>query len=391
MKKLNQILIACMVAGVATACVTDDPRGGLKQPFIDEFGNAAGLGEVCKWVIPDDCASDADCGVGGTCSFDADYDGNVCNRTCDSGFTCYDERGSLEVNPDFCLTDRFAAACTTAPTCGDGFCAARGDATVATFCNCDSGNVWNGGTCIEDVFPEWPGSLTETTCPAAEIAPGVPDPTTADCPADSFCDGRGRCLEQFVELDGSISSNTFSGSVTLGEVLTLAECRREYYSDGDDDDDLVTGNGYQLVITGNLADTLITGATEIVIDISENDAVGGGSFIVWPQTGAPDPAGDAGFVDFSVTGGTLGGTDEDGIGGYFSTISVTGEDLLPVNGVADDSTGRPADDPDDGDGALDDGTGVIGGQFFIGLGGTDYVSGAFTVDCGDNIDLGTEP
>jgi hypothetical protein len=192
-------------------------------------------------------------------------------------------------------------------------------------------------------------------------------------------DGGGECLELFVEIEGNINNTAFGHEEIGGLELAGAECTREYYkSDIDDDEDGkkdVVSHGLRLVFTGALANTLIENATNITVYASEADVVAGGGFIVWPQTGAPDPQSDAAYVDFSVTG-ALSNFSRSGLGGFFNIDSVSGPD--------DEGGENDGDTEDDGDDIIDDGEGAVGGSFYIGFGDTDYVTGAFTVNCGNN-------
>lgn len=344
MAKIYQLLIMAVTTGmfVFAGCTTDDPRD--RGSFADA-DRPRGLGEQCSDMEP-----------------------------CATGLTCLDGT---------CTPDAFAAACTPNP-CAEGLCNARGETDIQTLCRCGgipvstasaaagiTGFLWDGATCVADAFPAWPGSVTpSTTCPAAELAPGVPDETTADCPVNDFtfctADSGGDCLEWFVELNGSIDGQVFGGSTTGGPVLDLdqARCIREYIEGNDSGDSA----GMELVITGTLADSLFPGTSSITIDVSRFDAVGGGTAIVWPQSNAPEPQSDAGFVDVTVT--STRGTTFTGaaIGGEFIVDSVSGPDS-------------------DEDKRIDDSEGAIGGEFYLGLPNGDFISGAFTVNCGDNVVL----
>ena len=325
MTKLGQwSLMSVMAAFALSACTTEDGRPGVN--FAD-FEKPRGLGELCDDTL-----------------------------TCDTGLTCFNNT---------CTPDRFAAACTPNP-CGDGVCNARGPegGPLLAFCRCPSGEEWNGTTCAMG-GPSFPGSITDTTCPAAELAPGVPDETTADCPANSFCtaSASGDCLELFVDISGEIGGNAFGANVMTSSTSSVtAECIREYVDGGEGDSD-----GIRLVVTGTAAAMIAPGASSIVIDISNADVLAGGSTIIWPQASTvPDPQSDAGFGDVMITStSTIFDYSAAGIGGSVLISSVSGPD---------------ADDDD----LIDDGEGAVGGEFFIGFDGGDFITGAFTVECGDN-------
>ena len=46
MKKMSKLLIALMLAGSAAACVTEDPRGALREEFF-RADEPPALGELC--------------------------------------------------------------------------------------------------------------------------------------------------------------------------------------------------------------------------------------------------------------------------------------------------------------------------------------------------------
>ncbi|MEL7369580.1 MAG: hypothetical protein AAFN74_11750 [Myxococcota bacterium] len=339
----------CLLIGVAlgttasVGCTTNDPREGIN---VEDAQRPRGLGEQCSDM-----------------------------EACADGLTCFDNT---------CTPDAFAAACTPSP-CGEGLCNARGDATVTAFCRCGginvstasaaagiSGFLWDGVTCVADTFPTWPGSVTpDTKCPAEELAPGVPDEETADCPDTEFtvCTAAsgGDCLDVFVSLDGRIGDRIFGGSTTGGAALTEATCIREYVrtpANGDDEEE-IDGAGLQLVFTGTLAASLSPGATQIVVAASNFDALSTGATVVWPQMNASMPLSDSGFVDVTITS-TTGTVMSSATAGEFIVDNVSGPDV-------------------DEDDIIDDGTGVVGGEFYLGLPNGDFLSGAFTVNCGDNI------
>ena len=338
MAKLSQLTLMSIVAGAlaVSACQTEDPREGIN------LTNAAlprGLGERCE---PDE------------------------GLTCATGLTCYESRvGAAKT----CTPDAIAAACTP-NLCGDnGLCNARGDADIYAFCRCDSGFQWDGNTCIAAPGPAFQPRLNTTglTCPAKELVPGVPDETTADCPMGDgvFCTtddpaGAGDCFAYNAGLNWSIGGAMDSRMVSGSTVATNAFCTREYVDGGEGDSD-----GMKLTLTGTVASQLAAGAMMVVIDVSNFDAVGGGSFTVWPQMGAPDPAGDAGFVSFSITGGAADGYSESAIAGEFNINFVAG----------------PDSDEDD---LIDDDEGDVGVDFILALPNGDFVAGAMTIPCGAN-------
>ena len=341
MLRIYRLLFICITIdafGVA-ACTTEDPRRGIDP---SDAARPRGLGEQCNDMAA--CAAELTCMNGA------------------------------------CTPDAFAAACTPNP-CGEGFCNARGETEAQAFCRCDgipvstasaaagiTGFLWDGTTCVADTFPAWPGSVTpDTTCPAVELAPGVPDDTTANCPVNTFCTEQekgGDCLELFVELDGNIGGAPFGGSIIGGSLLNEAECVREYI-DGDEDGRSL---GMRLVITGTLAASLFPGASNITVDVSSFDAVRGGPAIVLrrPQSSnAPEPRSDSGYVDVAVTS-TQGDFIVGALGGEFIVDSVSGPDINENN-------------------RIDSGKGAIGGEFYLGFGNGNYASGAFTVNCGANV------
>lgn len=339
------IIGAAVTAFGVPACTTKDPREGFSA---EDAARPRGLGERCNAMA-----------------------------ACATGLTCLEGT---------CTPDAFAAACTPSP-CGEGLCNARGTEQVLAFCRCggipvsapskaaDVENfLWDGSTCVEDVFPKWPGSVThDTTCPAVELAPGVPDESTADCPVNdfTFCTEQkrgGDCLELLVELEGRIKGTRLGGSITGGAVLKEARCIREYIEGKKDG----SSDGMQLVITGTSAASLFPGTSTITIDISAFDAArGGAAMIVWPRDHAPYPRCDAGFVDVTITS-TGSAFSQNALGGEFIIASVSGPD---------------AND----DKRVDSGKGAIGGEFYLDLDNDDYLSGAFTVRCGKNVLVAQPP
>lgn len=327
MNKLGRVGVWTLAASLAAlaGCETDDPRPG--PPPVDLSDRQ--FGEQC---------------------------GGMGDPACASGLTCFNGT---------CTQDRFATACTPNP-CGTGVCNARGEAgmDILAFCRCGSGEEWDGFTCVAG-GPGFAGDVTaDTTCPAEEIAPMIPDETTADCPMGSFCtepaDGSGGdCLEFNLSVSGTLNGKMLDITATSTAIEAGLQCVREYITDGEGD-----SAGLKLVMTGDLATALVDGATSVTIDLSEFDAIGGGSAIVWPQAMAPAPGGDAGFVDIVVEGGASAGTLA-AVGGDFTISSVSGPDA-------------------DEDGLIDDSMGAVGGTFYIGLPGTEFVAGAFVAPCGMN-------
>ncbi len=308
MKKLSKLIIAFMLAAPSAACLVEDPRGPERDQYFEAPGDLGEYGALC--------------GDGFT--------------ACASGFTCYDSA---------CTPDAIVASCTAAPSCGDGFCIARGDSFETTFCNCPSGQVWNGVTCIADASPDFPGSVIALACPQEDLVPGEPDPATEDCPAGSFCTSAsgGDCLQFVANVMGDFNGTTLMGSVTNGTAETDATCTR--LVDADD-----AGAGLRLEFTGALATTL-GATTSITIELTEFDGTGTGFAIVWPQGGGnAAPGSDAGYVDVSVDG-----TSASGAGGFFDIDVQTGADA-PEN--------------------------VVGGSFYVGFEGGDFITGAFTTPCG---------
>lgn len=312
MKKLFKFILALTLAAPAVACQVSDPRGAEREQYFIDPAAPGPYG--------------ATCGAG--------------FNPCASGLTCFDNA---------CTPDAIVAACTAAPSCGSGFCIARGDSFETTFCNCPSGEVWDGETCVEDTAPDFPGSVIDGTCPEALLVPddpsAGPDPATEDCPAGSFCtaDSGGDCLQFLVNVAGEFDGTTLAGSVTGGTAETDATCTRLVNADEE-------GAGLRLAFTGALA-TALGANTSITIELTEFDGTGTGFALVWPQgEGNSAPGSDAGYVDVTVDG-----TTADGIGGFFD-IDVQTDDEAPEN--------------------------VVGGSFYIALDGGDLLTGAFTVPCG---------
>ncbi|MEM6730306.1 MAG: hypothetical protein AAF658_02050, partial [Myxococcota bacterium] len=194
-------VIGFALVALSMACLTEDPRGELRQEFF-QSENIAGLGERCGPGV----------------------------NSCISGTTCFN---------GVCLTDRFAQACTPSPCGPNGFCAARGESAIQVFCNCDSGFVWDGLTCVEDTSASFPDPLNDsgTSCPL-EVAGSTTVPDTADCPGGAFCTEPttgGDCYELFVELAGTVGGTPISVSVVNGSAIDNATCVREYFADGSSD------------------------------------------------------------------------------------------------------------------------------------------------------------
>ena len=317
MTKLSQwSLLGVMVGALAaSACTTEDSRPGVNTA---DFNLPRGLGELCDDTL-----------------------------VCATGLTCFEGT---------CTPDRFATACAGADCGEDGVCNARGEeGNVLTFCRCASGDEWNGETCVMG-GPSPEGSETTTECPAEELAPGVPDEDTADCPTGTFCTAAsgGDCLRPNLTLSGNIGGSTIAVSFADLAGTSSVTCVRKYFDDDSGDSD-----GIQVVLGGAVSSSVAAGATNITIDLSMFDGAGGGSAIVWPQMSAPDPASDAGFSNVTVTG-ALNNFDAAAIGGEFNITR----------------SGGPDEDEDD---LIDDGTGFLTGSFYLGFGNGEFLTGAFTI------------
>ncbi len=331
--KLSQ----CSLMGLATvalamgACTTEDPRGSLNDPFFEaNNANPPGLAELCDDDTP-----------------------------CATGLTCY--RDDPDALFGACTPDAIAAACSASTSCGNGLC--NVEAFVETpasaddyfaYCVCPTGEEWNGATCVM-AGPAAPASeIGALTCPAVFPVPDVQDPTTSDCPEGTFCavDGSEGCLRPQVTFAGLIDGATIA--VDLQDIGDNVACVREYVMGGEGASD-----GFQLVLTGTAAAAVLADATDFVIDVSGNDAIGSGSFRVWPQMSAPDLPGDAIFG--TVTATTATGT---------TAVAAIGGDV-----TVSESSGPDEDD----DMLIDDGTGFLGGNFYFGFGGDDFLTGSFVV------------
>ncbi len=323
MIKLCQYSLMSLMSAalVVTGCTTEDPRGSLNDPFFANADRPKGNGEACEE-----------------------------NSECRTGFTCY--RDDPMAATGACTAEDIAAACTAAPSCGNGLCNVRPMAAdLFVFCRCPAGEEWNGETCVMG-GPDFPGSeLTGQTCPEVDLVPGTPDENTADCPTGTFCTAEegGDCLRPQVTLSGMINGATIA--VDLQDVGDEVGCIREYLTGTS------TSAGIKLVLTATAANAFAPGATQVTIDLSDNEAVAGGTFIVWPQVSAPGLDADSIFADVSVDG-ALGG---------FSAAGIAGAATI-------DESGGPDENEDD---ILDDGDGFLGGTFFIALGGDNFLTGSF--------------
>lgn len=304
-KRLN-IAAFGLLAGalVLSGCETEDNRPGIPEPDT----SARKLGELCE--------------VGGM-------------PACDTGLSCY--TGGDMMGQGTCIPDRFATACRPNP-CGEGLCIGRGDPNVTTFCNCPGGSEWDGFTCV-DGGPGYQGDVTAgTTCPQEELAPGVPDDATADCPPGSFCtsdSGGGDCLEFNFAMSGTLNGGDFDVTATSSAAESDLSCVRG------------AEGAFDLVIGGDTASAIVDGANEITISVFDNDALGGGSLLIWPQDSVDSRQGDAASVDVDVDG-----TSASAVGGDFTIVDVV--DVDP---------------------------GAVGGTFYIGLPGTEFVTGRFIAPC----------
>lgn len=325
MKKLSKLIIAFMFAGTAAACVTEDPRGTLREPFL-RASEDTGLGERCGSGFP----------------------------SCQAGLTCYDNA---------CTPSDIVAACDAAPSCGDGLCLARGDGSAespfTTFCNCPSGEVWDGDTCVTDASIAYEGNtLSGQTCPfellldnngnGVEDPGDIPDTATADCTAGTCTAASGGiCLENYVSHAGDIGTGPFAIEVRE-PVAADADCTI-VYEEGD-------STGLILTVSGAVVAGLPT--DRVTVTLSEAPGDDDGSYTVWPQgAGFSAPAGDAAYVDVEINGvATLPAT-----GGFFDLEFVGGSDS-------------------DDDGELD--TGIrVGGSLYLGFGGGAFFTAAYTIEC----------
>ena len=335
MTKLSQwSLMGVMVGALAaSACTTKDTRPGV---MLDDFERDRGLGEQCTDTL-----------------------------LCADGLTCVGFDAMTNTR-GVCTPERFATACE-AEDCGEGVCNARGETgMVQTFCRCPSGEAWDGDTCVMG-GPDAEGSETETECPEEELAPGVVDEDTANCPTGTFCTAStgGDCLRPNLTISGSINSSTIGTSFADLAGVSSVSCVRKYFDDDSGDSDGIT-----IVISGAASSSIAVGSSSITIDLSMFDGVAGGTAIVWPQMSAPDPASDAGFVDVTITGTGTTAFDGAAIGGEFNVSLSSG----------------PDEDEDD---LIDDGTGFVSGSFFLGLGGSDFITGAFTIEDCSNMSVAT--
>jgi hypothetical protein len=341
-----------MFAGLALwlGCKTDDPRVTVSpgsQPVTEGPGDdpsPRGLGERCGDSTP----------------------------ICRDGLSCYEGT---------CTPTVYANACTPNPCGASGVCNARSDIgedgaptgeNMVLICRCPAPNEqWDGSTCrvsaSEDGYPAFSGSVLAPgeTCPGPEAQPGVPGAT--DCPAATFCDATaaGRCLEYQLSLVGALGGRDIEVGVT-GSASTTVECVREYVlaeppSDGAEPAaPSGLSDGLKLVISGALAEAISPGALAVSVDVSNGDVLSSLPFLVLPQANAPAPRGDSVIASLVIDG-----TELAALGGQVTLDSVSGPD-------------------DDGDGVIDDGTGAVGGTFFLGLPEGQFLAGSFVVPCGQN-------
>ncbi len=344
MNELRIPITLIAIAALSYSCETDDPRVRLpagSQPADEGPGDdpsPRGLAELCGEDTPD----------------------------CADGLSCYQ---------GVCIPTPYAEACTPNP-CGDrGLCNARGpldeDGNIAegdllVICRCPAADEeWDGSTCRASAsaegYPSFTGSVLEEgeSCPGPEAQPDVPGAT--DCPGDSFCDAAaaGSCLEYNLSVVGTLDGRDIDVGAT-GSDGTTVECTRKYLeAEGDEDTDRVS-DGVTLVITGTLAEQISPGATSITIDTSGGDVLDGEPLLVLPADNPAESRGD------SVTASlTVDDADLSVLGGRLTIDSASGPD-------------------DDEDGLIDDDEGAIGGTFFLGLSGDQYLAGAFVVRCGEN-------
>jgi len=352
MSKLQPWLPVCVLAAavLSLSCATDDPRVAVppgSQPVTEGPGDdpsPRGLGERCGDNTP----------------------------LCRDGLSCYEGT---------CTPTVYANACTPNP-CGDnGLCNARSDLgadgapsgeNMVLICRCPAPNeAWDGTTCRvsanEAGYPAFSGSVLAPgeTCPGPEAQPGVLGAT--DCPAPTFCDATaaGRCLEYQLSLVGALGGRDIEVGVT-GIESTTVECIREYVlaeppADGAEPAaPAALSNGLKLVISGALAEAISPGALAVTVDVSNGDVLSGLPFLVLPEANAPAPRGDSVIASLLVDAAALAA-----LGGQVTLDSVSGPD-------------------ENADGLIDDGTGAVGGTFFLGLPEGQFLAGSFVVPCGPN-------
>jgi hypothetical protein len=436
MKKLIRFSQRGVFVGLivfAAGCVTDDNRPPMD--FYDINDKPGGLGDLC--------AEDTDCDTSRFSCYDGACTPTALVTACEAAPSCgKDDDGEalgycIARQPGFCSDDT-SAICFAAADCeaADATCNLT---PIETSCNCFNGLVFDGTSCVSNPTPDIPEDDPDTateepdatpdpnpdtddvveTCPAELLTPTLPNEDTGHCPTgsictESACGSGGTCYVPYIDLDSSLGDN----DVVLGgnaADTTQLSCTRVYQAfqnadgewaerneDGDwvvDDDDTLTNNstGVRVTIAGALAGTLITGATQIVVELSKYPAEDGGLVRIWPDGDNP-PLRDAGIVDVTVTGATFGGT---GIAGDFSIDVVSGEDTLPVNGVVDkvfinsgvniggqeiveckDNPDAPDDDKADGDGLIDGG--LLGVSFAVYYAADEYITANLLAQCGDN-------
>ncbi|MBX2813984.1 MAG: hypothetical protein KTR25_19370 [Myxococcales bacterium] len=340
---------ALLVGALAlSSCETDDPRERVPAgdtPATEGAGNdlsERGLGEACD---PNPDAEESDI------------------PDCQAGLGCFE---------GVCTPETYITACTPNPCGEDNVCNARSEVdanglptgeNLIVICRCAPGLEWDGTTCLAseapEGFPEFSGSVlgfeedgTAQTCPGPEGQPGVPGAT--DCPEDSFCDAAssGRCLEYNFSMVGTINGADVD-IATTGLEQTTIECIQEYL-----EADSTTSEGVKLVIAGDLAGQISTGANTVTIDVSNNDVLSGNQALILPQVDAPPLRSDSGIVDVIIEGDTVSSLAA--LGGQFTIDSVS-----------------------DGN-ATDDDNGAIGGTFFIGLPDAEFLAASFVIPCGAN-------
>ncbi|MEO1483197.1 MAG: hypothetical protein AAFU77_13905 [Myxococcota bacterium] len=362
------------IALVAWGCVTDDPRDEIREPLI-RADEPSQLGELCgsRTTAGGEVLQFGDCATG-------------------VGLTCFENT---------CTPSEIAAVCTPSP-CGDGFCLARGNAPdgggaledLAVFCNCDSGELWDANTCIEDTRADFPMDTLPSgqTCPfsllvdengdGVQDAGDIPDDTTQDCAEGTFCteNSGGDCIPGIATLDGDVAGNMFTAlAVGADAIESDILCQRKYYVDVamDGERSADDGDGVRITISGPTAGAVISGASEIVVESFRVPF--DTTFRVWPRASSdiPWPEADSGFARVTVDGTTV----LDAIGGTWDVSSAPGVDEM---GNMDD--GEPT-----GDGLIDDGEGRYIAQFHLGFNGGDFLQGTLNIPCGDNIEEGSAP
>lgn len=349
MRKPQLLLPLCFLTGAALSfsCETEDPRVALSpgsQPVTEGPGDdpsPRGLGERCGDATP----------------------------ACRDGLSCY---------AGTCTPTPYAEACSPNP-CGErGLCNARGDLAedgtitgdnVVLICRCPAPNEeWDGTTCrasaSADGFPAFSGSVLAEgeSCPGPEAQPDVPGAT--DCPEGTFCDATaaGRCLAYELSLVGALGGRDLDVRATGNEAASI-QCIREYAPAAAPEEGAAPSGdsvGFKLVITGTLAEAIAPGAASITVDVSNGDVLSGLSFLVLPQDNAPAPRDDSLIATL-----VLDATELAAIGGQVTLDSVSGSD-------------------ENADNLIDDGTGAVGGTFFLGFPEGQFLAAAFVVPCGPN-------